>query len=119
MLTRARRVALGAPFRRPDGLCRSQQEGLEKAVADSREKKRRLKATKITGDVNAERVEQLRTLSVKVPGSGGEGEALQGAKEVRASSVGRWDLGGYGVLRFDSFVFGRWGWGWSRDAFKV
>lgn len=86
--------------------CRSQQEGLEKAVADSREKKRRLKATKITGDVNAERVEQLRTLSVKVPGSGGEGEALQGAKEVRASSVGWWVLGGCnGMLRCDSLVF--------------
>lgn len=38
-------------------------------MAAAREKKKRLQATKITGDVNAKRVEQLRRLSVKVPGS--------------------------------------------------
>lgn len=61
---------------------RSQQEGLEQVEATNREKRRKLKATKITGDVNAERVEQLRALSVKVPGSG-TGPELEGAKEVR------------------------------------
>lgn len=60
---------------------RSQQEGLEQVVADAREKRRRLDATKITGDTNAERVQQLRDLCVKVPGSG-TGENLEGAKEV-------------------------------------
>ena len=60
---------------------RSQQEGLEQVEAANREKRRKLKATKITGDVNAERVKQLRTLSVKVPGSG-TGPELEGAKEV-------------------------------------
>lgn len=53
--------------------------------AANREKRRKLKATKITGDVNAERVEQLRALSVKVPGSG-TGAELEGAKEVREAT---------------------------------
>lgn len=70
------------------GGTRSQQEGLEKVEADKRERRRRLKATKITGDVNAERVEQLRTLRVKVPGSG-TGEDLEGAKEVRDNFRGQ------------------------------
>eukprot|EP00752_Nemacystus_decipiens_P006098 g5503.t1 len=59
----------------------SQQEGLEQVEAANREKRRKLEATKITGDVNAERVEQLRALNVKVPGSG-TGPELEGAKEA-------------------------------------
>lgn len=61
---------------------RSQQEDLEQVEAANREKRQKLKATKITGDVNADRVKQLRALSVKVPGSG-SGAELEGAKEVR------------------------------------
>lgn len=49
--------------------------------AANREKREKLKATKITRDVNTDRVKQLRTLSVKVPGSG-TGAELEGAKEV-------------------------------------
>lgn len=66
-----------------DSRGRSQQEGLEQVEAVNREKRRKLKATKITSDVNAERVTQLRALSVKVPGTG-DGAELEGAKEVRA-----------------------------------
>lgn len=46
-----------------------------------RDRKQRLEATKITSDVNAKRVEQLRGLRVKVPGTG-TGKDLEGAKEV-------------------------------------
>lgn len=49
--------------------------------AAKREKRRKLEATKITGDVNADRVKQLRALSVKVPGTG-TGAELEGAQEV-------------------------------------
>lgn len=49
--------------------------------AANREKRKKLQATKITSDVNADRVKQLRALSVKVPGSG-TGAELEGAKEV-------------------------------------
>ncbi|CAM9469981.1 unnamed protein product [Ascophyllum nodosum] len=59
----------------------SQQEELEKAETDARNRRQRLEATKITSDVNAERVGQLRGLRVKVPGTG-TGEDLEGAKEV-------------------------------------
>ncbi|CAM9929654.1 unnamed protein product [Pylaiella littoralis] len=59
----------------------SQQEGLEQVEEANREKRRKLKATKITSDVNADRVKKLRTLSVKVPGSG-TGPELEGAKEA-------------------------------------
>ena len=69
-----------------DSWGRSQQEGLEQVEAATREKRRKLKATKITGDVNAERVRQLRALSVKVPGSG-TGPELEGAKEVCVSNT--------------------------------
>lgn len=72
----------------PHGAGRSQQEGLEQVEAANREKRRKLKATKITGDVNTERVEQLRILSIKVPGSG-TGPELEGAKEVREGDWGR------------------------------
>lgn len=54
---------------------------MEQVEATNREKRRKLKATKITSDVNADRVKQLRVLSVKVPGSG-TGSELEGAKEV-------------------------------------
>ena len=67
---------MAVPFRG-----RSQQEGLEEAEAAKREKRRKLEATQITGDVNADRVNQLRSLTVKVPGSG-TGAELEGAKEV-------------------------------------
>ncbi|CAM9481968.1 unnamed protein product, partial [Hapterophycus canaliculatus] len=60
----------------------SQQEGLEQVEAANREKRRKLRATKITSDVNADRVTQLRALSVKVPGTG-DGADLEGAKKVR------------------------------------
>ncbi|CAB1098257.1 unnamed protein product [Ectocarpus sp. CCAP 1310/34] len=59
----------------------SQQEDLEQVEAANREKRQKLKATKITSDVNADRVKQLRALSVKVPGSG-NGAELEGAKEA-------------------------------------
>lgn len=65
---------------------RSQQEDLEQVEAANREKRQKLKATKITGDVNADRVKQLRALSVKVPGSG-TGAELEGAKEVRCQTL--------------------------------
>lgn len=54
---------------------------MERAEADVRDRKQRLEATKITSDVNARRVEQLRGLRVKVPGTG-TGKDLDGAKEV-------------------------------------
>lgn len=54
--------------------------------AANREKRRKLKATKITDNVNADRVKQLRALSVKVPGSG-TGPELEGAKEVREAKM--------------------------------
>ncbi len=69
-------------------LPRSQQEGLEQMEAAKREKRRKLEATKITGDVNAGRVKQLRSLSVKVPGTG-TGAELEGAKEVCAIGLER------------------------------
>ena len=60
--------------------------------ADNRERRRRLAATKITDDVNAERVNQLRALRVKVPGSG-TGEDLEGAKEVSGCLRVMWGAG--------------------------
>lgn len=56
---------------------------MEQVEAANREKRRKLKATKITSDVNADRVTQLRALIVKVPGTG-DGAELEGAKEVRS-----------------------------------
>ena len=86
---------------------RSQQEELEKAETDARNRRQRLEATKITSDVNAERVGQLRGLRVKVPGTG-TGEDLEGAKEVseRRREVLRGELG---TTSMNLFIFsGGW-----------
>lgn len=65
---------------------RGQQAALEKSEALAREKGRSIGATKITGDVNAGRVERLRTLEVNVPGS--EAQDGSGPRQVGRSMPG-------------------------------
>lgn len=59
---------------------RSQLKGMEQADTAARTRQERLQVNTIT-DVNAKRVNHLRALGVKIPGTG-EDEELEGTKEA-------------------------------------